>query len=84
MIKKIAWKWEEICSGTWRAKVIGGWLVLHTGHTTITDGKKRDIVQSESMVFVSDRDHEWQIVEPIVEKAVEKAKVVASDFESSK
>lgn len=54
--------WEKLDQATYRAKVFGGWLVLHTNHTTITDGKKRETVQSESMVFLTDKDHEWNIL----------------------
>lgn len=53
--------WERISetenSATARAKVIGGWLV----HATQSADKKNI---STSMQFVSDKDHEWIIVQP--------------------
>ncbi len=39
---------------TWRAKVIGGWLVR-------TECWDKDMGQSESMVFLPDLKHEWEI-----------------------
>lgn len=66
MRKKIEWKWEQIDEATWRAKVIGGWVLLHvkTFTLTLTGGKKEPLCsQSESMQFIADRDHEWHILE---------------------
>lgn len=80
MRKKIEWQWEQIDASSYRAKVIGGWILLHTNHTTITDGKKRDMVQTESMVFIADRDHEWHILPPIAEREALKPTVKADDF----
>jgi len=84
MRKKIEWSWERLDESTYRAKVIGGWIILHTNHTTITDSKKRDMVQTESMQFVPDRDHEWAIAAAFnpSNKEIVKAKVNAADFES--
>ena len=50
MRKKFHFEWEELDEETERAKVIGGWIVFHN----FSDG--------ESMVFVADIDHEWQII----------------------
>lgn len=61
MRKQIEWEWEKLDETTFRSKVIGGWLVLHCTHTIITSDKKREMVRSESMQFVADRDHEWSI-----------------------
>jgi hypothetical protein len=60
--------------------VIGGWLVLHTNFSAIRGGKKDDMVQTESMVFVLDRDHEWFIQPPVDEAEAKKIQVTASDF----
>lgn len=86
MRKKIEWLWEKLDENTFRAKVIGGWLILHTNHIVITDSKKRDgVSQSESMTFVCDRDHEWVIVEPFNPaddgQFITLSKVNAADFE---
>ena len=74
MRKKIEWQWESLDEATWRAKVIGGWVVLHV-KTFAISGKNSAVNQSESMQFVADRDHEWHIQAPIQEQApVESAK----------
>lgn len=60
----LPFKWEEIFESksgvqhlTYRAKVVGGWLILHimgeTGARNISNG----------MVFISDPDHNWQVKE---------------------
>lgn len=67
MAKKLIWEWERLDESTWRAKVIGGWLVLHTNSVAITDGKKREVAQSESMAFIADREHTWPILKPVEE-----------------
>jgi hypothetical protein len=47
--------WIERCQiRTWRAKVIGGW-VLRCESWSIEPGL------SESMVFIPDPNHEWEI-----------------------
>jgi hypothetical protein len=83
MRKKIEWQWEQLDEATWRAKVMGGWVLLHVKTFAIT-GKNSSMSQSESMQFIADRDHEWTIVPPI--QAVEAAKptVKADDFAPSK
>jgi hypothetical protein len=75
MRKKIEWKWEILdwfkddegnSTTTARCKVIGGWIVHHAF-------TKKNAV-SESMQFVSDKDHEWHILEapkPEEERATE-------------
>ena len=56
-------KWEKIGtsdngSGTWRARVIGGWLVNNlTIIETHKDGTQR--TATESMVFIPDTQHVW-------------------------
>lgn len=60
MIKKIKWEFELIESKehtqSYRAKVIGGWLVMNV----IQDTKLK--LLSHSTVFIADRDHEWVIL----------------------
>jgi hypothetical protein len=51
--------WELISSDytesiTWRAKVIGGWLVNHI--LNVVPGQN----PTESMVFVPDKNHLWE------------------------
>ncbi len=56
------WKvitWHEGFSNTSRAKVIGGWLVKNETF----DCEVGTYAQSESMVFVPDINHEWEIIE---------------------
>ena len=62
MRKKIPHVWEQMDAASWRTRVIGGWLVLHCNSISIIDGKKRSTAQSESMVFVGDKDHEWIVL----------------------
>jgi hypothetical protein len=59
---KIPFKWEKISEVksvgrrvTSRAKVIGGWLVRHSFYTS--DG----MAHNNSMVFISDAEHEWEV-----------------------
>ncbi len=79
MRKRFEWQWEQLDEATWRAKTIGGWLVLHVKTFTVS-GKNYSMSQSESMQFVADRDHEWSILPPI-EPEKPKQTVKASDFE---
>lgn len=55
---KFEWKYlsghSQSQSKTMRAKVIGGWVLLHR----MID---EDFGSSESMVFVSDQGHLWEI-----------------------
>lgn len=84
MRKKIEWLWEELDKNTRRVKVIGGWIVHHDKHALAQKGKENHILCSESMTFVSDRDHEWAIVEPFdpSKTNIEKPKVNPTDFAS--
>ncbi len=66
MTNKIPFKWERIGgeanggSGSWRVKVIGGWLVNNlTCIDTCSEGGWR--TATESMCFVPDVSHEWVI-----------------------
>lgn len=52
--KLIEFSWQEIARGTLRAKVIGGWIVLSQ---TISPRE----YMSESMVFVPDVQHKWEV-----------------------
>jgi hypothetical protein len=78
MRTRIEWEWEKLDKYTLRAKVFGGWLVLHAYPVTITDHKKRDMSQSESMVFVPDPNHQWTILSPPKEEP--KKPSVADEF----
>jgi len=61
---KIKFEWEQICEigtlSTLRAKVFGGWLV-RTVAWTHRWGDQQIQSLSESSVFVSDPNHEWEI-----------------------
>lgn len=65
MRKRLEWKWESLDDHTQRAQVIGGWLILRLGVTDVEKGKSGKIVFRESMVFISDPDHMWQILPPV-------------------
>jgi hypothetical protein len=75
MRKQIEWQWEALDEFTKRAKVIGGWVIEYGSHTN-----KGSV--SEALVFIPDRDHEWHIIAPIVEKPAPKN--IASDFAAPK
>ena len=55
---KIKFKWEEIkdlpSHKTYRGKVHQGWLVSTASYL---DGE----LKSESMVFLPDKNHEWEV-----------------------
>jgi len=64
---KIPFKWEEIWNhvtpglgdtGTFRAKVKGGWIVKNG---TAVMMPRRGVSMAESMVFVPDANHSWVI-----------------------
>ncbi len=84
MQKKIEWQWEKLDANTSRVRVIGGWIVHHDKHALAKKGNSENILCSESMVFIADRDHEWFIIPPVDETIALKEKAVVSDFESSK
>lgn len=46
---------------TYRAKVFCGWIVRNLNFYIIIDNGKKNISQSQSMVFVPDLKHEWKI-----------------------
>jgi hypothetical protein len=56
-------EWEEIAradesgaySYTYRAKVLGGWLVKERA------GARASISVSVSLVFIPDKDHKWRV-----------------------
>lgn len=81
MRKKMEWNWEMLDEQTARAKVIGGWVL---NHNFSKDLKGKCEAQCESMIFIADRDHEWTIVQPVVESKSAASKVSSSDFEASK
>ena len=83
MRKKIEWLWEMIDQkqedkvfyfATYRAKVIGGWLVRNFD---VTYNAKST---SESMVFVPDPNHDWVIVAPFDPAKKDEAKADAEEF----
>lgn len=76
MRKKIEWQWEQLDESTWRAKVIGGWVLKVR---MFIEGK-RGVVMSESMTFIPDRDHEWHIIPPVVPETAKKI-AQSEDFE---
>ena len=63
MRKKFEWEWEVLDIETKRAKVIGGWIILHKS-TSVT--LKGNFSTGESMVFIPDRDHEFMIVPKMI------------------
>ena len=75
MRKKIEWMWETVDEETSRAKVIGGWIVLHVKTTKAVSKSGSNVQQSESMIFVADRDHEWHLIEPISNVINKKIKI---------
>lgn len=52
----IQFKWEQLCENTFRAPVIGGWIISHGGYSTDTGDEI-----STSLVFVPDPNHSWEI-----------------------
>ena len=48
-------EWEKVTSNTRRARVFGGWVLKN--FTWDADWES----QSESMVFIPDENHEWEI-----------------------
>lgn len=85
---KVVWEWEVIEDGTARVKVMGGWIVLRTKQTHATGEFKNkvgvNIVNSESMIFIPDKEHAWQIIPPYVDTKPAESKKLAADFESPK
>lgn len=75
MPKKIEWKWEQIDDGTRRVKVMGGWLV--NTHRIINNGKA--MLSDQALVFIADKDYEWQPTAPIVDPEVNRANL-AKDY----
>lgn len=47
-------EWEVLDRFTKRAKIIDGWIVVHGSHTNTG-------AICESMCFVPDKKHEWEI-----------------------
>ena len=50
-------EWINLDECTWRAKTISGWIVK----TRMFIEGTRGVVMSESMVFVPDQEHKWEI-----------------------
>ena len=55
-------EWEEIARSTYRLKVLEGWIVLHQTSRELSGGCEPAVALSESMCFVPDPDHNWEIV----------------------
>lgn len=69
----LPWKWENLDEHTMRAKVAGGWVIHHlsfNGHGNL----------SESMIFLTDPNHEWKIEAEQPDVKVEQSSL-AKDFE---
>ena len=61
MIKNLEWEWEQLDENTHRAKVFGGWIVKHFSYVM----KGENVTYcAESMVFVSNVNHDWVIKKP--------------------
>lgn len=56
-VMQVTFKWETIAENTYRAKVIGGWIVVHGSQRNTTLGA---LSQPESMSFVFDPFHWWE------------------------
>jgi hypothetical protein len=52
--KELSHEWEQVCAGTTRLQVIGGWIVCRA--LVVTNGA------SIALVFVPDPDWTWMIV----------------------
>jgi len=88
MRQKIAWEWERLDNATFRAKVIGGWVLLRIAglnkvEKVIDLAELKKMHLSESMTFVPDRDHDWTIAVPLSEITI-KPTVKPEDFEPKK
>ena len=63
---ELIYKSEDFVTKTYRAKVIGGWLIRDfqcifvDNHKTLKTGT-RDYTISNAMTFISDPIHEWSI-----------------------
>jgi len=66
MTRPIEFKWEKLAagddgSGSWRVKVIGGWIFNNlTMINTHQDGTQR--MATETSVFIPDPEHQWTII----------------------
>lgn len=81
-MRKIVWEWEALDESTSRTKVIGGWLVLHINQVSVGNDKKRELLHTESMAFVADTEHRWQVVPPLKEIPKNTGNVLANDFKA--
>lgn len=53
---------ESYKNDTCRAKGMGGWLIRSITYDTVfIESEKKNIVVSESMVFISDHGHLWEV-----------------------
>jgi hypothetical protein len=70
MRTRIEWEWERLDANTSRAKVIGGWMVRSEWATN-----KSGVALSS--MFVADKDHCWNILQPAKEIPAPKVEVKA-------
>lgn len=75
MRKKIEWKWEKLDETTYRVKVIGGWLIGF--YPNVEKSNKNYSITN--VIFILDRDHEWEIMEEIKDEKLLKSNL-ANDF----
>jgi hypothetical protein len=54
---------DSLCCITARAKVTGGWILLNRTNGVVKSHQTHNlsISASESMVFISDPEHKWEI-----------------------
>ena len=55
-------KWVNIARDTWRAQVVGGWVVKCVDIKNIHYPNTVQISISSSMQFISDPEHSWEVV----------------------
>ena len=58
---KIKFEWEMVSNRSRRAKVFGGWVFHTFDQETESDVDGNAIALSESMVFIPDVNHQWEI-----------------------
>lgn len=72
MRKRIEWEWEKLDTNTFRAKVIGGWIIRCIGgflrNEVVSVKEAKNLSMSESMTFIPDRDHEWHILPKLIDE----------------
>ncbi|MBU4311913.1 MAG: hypothetical protein KJ706_04275 [Candidatus Omnitrophica bacterium] len=59
-MKKYPRKWENVNKGTDRLMVVGGWILSVEASTTTPNGTA-GVAVSETLCFVPDPDHTWEL-----------------------